>query len=298
MTRSSRLTLAIADLPIAVDLPAPAWAPALRERYAAFLAADRPTWQVTLALDPSLGDTDAAWVRHEGPQTTFRVAAYAGWIDLAGRQAWVSTPTEARAASALERTLAYVLMQTLPREHAGLLLHASGIVLDGQGHVFTGPSGAGKTTVVRLAQGYADVLSDENVVVRASAAPPAPQSGGRSAPPPEVGEPGGPWELLGTPFWGFSTPPELVRRVNRRVPLAAIYTLAHTPDFQLARLSPAEAVMALLGTEKVATERAESAVAWLAVAERLVAAVPVYRLGFRPAAELWEFLTSSLRGAS
>jgi hypothetical protein len=146
--------------------------------------------------------------------------------------------------------------------------------------------------VVRLAQGHAEVLSDENVVVQASIAPLAPQSGGRGAPPPEVGGLGGAWELISTPLWGFSTPPALVRRVNCRVPLAAIYTLAHTPDFQLARLSPAEAVMALLGTEKVATERAESAVAWLAVAERLVAAVPVYRLGFRPTTELWGFLTT------
>ncbi len=288
----SRLTLAIADLTIAVDLLAPAWTDGLRERYAAFQADDAaPAWQVTVALDPDLGDTGAAWVRHEGPRTIFRVAAFEGWIDLATQRATVCTPSEARAPSAVERTLAYILMQVLPREHTGLLLHASGIAMDGRGYVFTGPSGAGKTTVARLAQGYAEVLNDENVVVRAAPLLPRPPT-----PLPSGGDEAPGWNLESTPFWGTSTPPELIRRVNRCVPLAAIFTLAHTPDFRLTRLSPAEAVMALLGTEKVATERPESAAAWLTAAERLIATVPVYRLGFRPTAELWEFLATNDEG--
>ena len=50
--------------------------------------------------------------------------------------------------------------------------------------------------------------------------------------------------------------------------------------------------MALLTTEKVATERADSAAAWLAVAERLTARTPIYRLGFRPTPELWDFISA------
>jgi hypothetical protein len=76
------------------------------------------------------------------------------------------------------------------------------------------------------------------------------------------------------------------------VPLAAVYLLVHASGFELTRLAPAQAVMALLTTEKVATERADSAAAWLTVTERLVAQVPLYRLDFRPTAELWDFLAS------
>ena len=263
------ICLDIAGVTFAVQLPAPAWRPALAGRYAAFPGPSRAAWQVTVTHDPALAVVDSAWIRHDGPVTTYRVSDLAGRIDLEARRADVRIPSEARTASALERVIAYVCMQVLPREHAALWLHAAGIVRDGVGHVFFGASGAGKTTVAGLAAGYGQVLSDENVVVRLAASGP---------------------ELLSTPFWGQSTPPALICRVNRRAPLRALYALAQAPAFDLARLGPAEAVMALLGTEKVATERAASADARLAVAARLVAHVSVYRLGFRPDRDLWDFL--------
>jgi hypothetical protein len=162
----------------------------------------------------------------------------------------------------VERTLVYICMQALPREHAGLLLHACGVVRHGAGHVFVGPSGAGKTTVAQLAAGYGQVLSDENVVLRANTPGP---------------------ELWSTPFWGFSTPPELIARARVTAPLRAVYILAQTAGFTLTPLTPGKAVLALLSSEKVAVER-------LAAAQRLVERTPVYRLGFRPTSELWELL--------
>jgi hypothetical protein len=267
------LYLDVAGVTFAVELPLPGWRPALAERYSAFHGPSRAAWHVTVACDPALATTDAPWIRHDGPITTFRLSDHAGRIDLAARRAEVSTRSEARAAAALDRTLTYICMQALPRKHDGLLLHAAGIVLGGVGHVFAGASGAGKTTVARLAAARGEVLTDENVIIRLG--------------------PGGP-ELFSTPFWGHSTPPEMIRRTNCRVPLAAVYVLEHAPDFRLDPLGPAEAVMALLTTEKVATERADSAAAWLAVAERLIARAPVYRLGFRPTPQLWDFLRCTL----
>jgi len=181
--------------------------------------------------------------------------------------------TAERAAAAVERVLAYILMQALPRRGDALLLHAAGIVRGGRGYVLAGPSGAGKTTAAGLAAGRGEVLCDENVIVMLD---------------PATG-----WQVLSTPFWGHSTPPERVRRVNCRAPLHGIYLLTHAADFRCTRLAPAEAVMALLSTEKVAVERDESAEAWLAVADRLVTAVPVFRLEFRPTPELWDLLEQS-----
>lgn len=241
----------------------------IRERYAAFLSGAAPAWSIGVHLDPQQPVEIPGSVRHEGAVTRFHIRDYRGEINLAARTAWVSAPSRERVAPAVERALTYILVQALPREHDALLLHACGVVLEGRGYVFFGPSGAGKTTVARLADGHAEVLCDENVVLR----------------------PAGPgFEVLSTPLWGWSTPPEMIRRTNRATALAGLYTLTHAPDFGLARLAPAQAVAALLATEKVATERVESAAAWLAVAARIVERIPVHTLSFLPTTELWSFL--------
>ena len=151
------LCLDTAGVTFGIDLPAATWQAPVVERYAAFISATAAAWHVTLTHDPALGFAAAPWVRHEGPVTTFRVSDHAGRLDLAARTAEVSASSPARAGSALDRVLSYVCMQALPREGTGLLLHASGIVLDGAGYVFTGASGRGKTTVSRLAAGRAEL---------------------------------------------------------------------------------------------------------------------------------------------
>ncbi len=51
----------------------------------------------------------------------------------------------------------------------GFLLHAASAVRNGKAFVFAGVSGAGKTTLSRLAPADADVLSDEISYVRKEA---------------------------------------------------------------------------------------------------------------------------------
>ncbi len=165
------VTVAVAGVVAQVVLPERSWAAALRARYAAFPGDAPAAWRVTIERDPGQPYEDPGWARHEGERTVFHIYGYRGEIDLASRTARVTAPSRSRMASAFERTFAYILMQALPREHGALLLHACGVALDGRGHAFFGPSGAGKTTVARLAAGHAQVLCDENVVLRPVAGP-------------------------------------------------------------------------------------------------------------------------------
>ncbi|MGO8997470.1 MAG: hypothetical protein ACLQVI_29495, partial [Polyangiaceae bacterium] len=71
-------------------------------------------------------------------------------------------------------------------ERGGVLLHASSVVSNGRAFAFVGPSGAGKTTMARLAAPRA-VLSDEVTAVRPRGSRPATEPA---------------FDCFPTPFWG------------------------------------------------------------------------------------------------
>lgn len=268
----SGLSVGIGGVVFQIKLPSEDWCMLVRKQYAAFLLDGPAIWQVDIQFDPALTLVEVGWVRNQGDVTTFRLLSYQGWVDFHGRRAAIAAPSIENATSAVDRLLAYVLMHILPREQNALLLHGVGLTIQKQGHVFFGPSGAGKTTIATLALGQAELFSDENVVLSSPQSTPL---------------------LHSTPFWGHSTPEHLIQRTQRQAPLRALYGLRHGPDFHLEPMSSAESVVALLLTEKIAADRCESMTAWLAVVERVLAAVPVYTLTFRPTGELWSFLRSA-----
>ncbi len=268
------LSLTIAGVSFEVALPTEGWLVELASRYQPFLDPHAPPrWRVHLAQEQAAGPPETSWVTHEEQVTRFQIGAVGGVIDLSARQAEVQVTRPGQGSSAVDRALSFILMQDLPRTFDALLLHGVALVRKGRGLAHSGRSGVGKTTTARLAAGHADVLVDENLVV--SLAGPHPT-------------------LLSTPFWGNSTPRSMIQRVNRQAPLHALLLPEHGPDFALEPLARADAVLALLTTEKVAVERVSSAAAWLDTAEKLVSRVPTYRLHFRPTAELWPFLDAQL----
>ncbi len=266
------LTVDIGGVVILIGAPYVSWRDALVSRFSTFVSSSPPSWRVEIHHRAAPDGEGAQWIVHEGPRSRFRVSTYSGRVDLERCHAAIDAASEDHVFSAVDRILAYICMLVLPRQYDGLLLHAAGVVMDGVGHAFFGPSGAGKTTIASLVAGHAELLTDENVIVRMS---------------------GAGVDLLSTPFWGHSTPSHLVSRTNRRVPLGGLYALIQAPHFALTRLDPAQAIVALLGTEKVAIERVESASAWLTTAERLIDRVSVQSLAFRPTSDLWQFLRSS-----
>jgi hypothetical protein len=163
----------------------------------------------------------------------------------------------------LETVIRTSMMARLPLE-GGLPLHAAGIVVEGRGVAFFGPSGAGKTTLA--ATSPHPVLSDELVAVAAA----------------------DPFALVRSGFWG-----EGAGVARDPAPLCALVALDKGPRTVLERLSRQNAVRRVVGSITVPLVP----VLWtraLEVLAALVDAVPVYRLEWTPSAAPWAELASAL----
>lgn len=151
--------------------------------------------------------------------------------------------------------------------HNRVLLHSSGILVDGQTLLFSGRSGAGKTTAIWQLEHEHTVLSDELILLEWSPEEPTH------------------FVAHGTPFFGAWN--KLGAPVSG--PLHCIHFLRKTPQNELHALSPKDAfryatqVICFREPSPLLTQQL------LGVAERLA---PYCRLlGFRPTTELWDFLS-------
>jgi len=183
-----------------------------------------------------------------------------GWIDLSAGIAYVLL----RRAGNLENFLR-VLYARECLARGGLLLHASGVIRNGRGYVFFGPSGAGKTTVTRLSRDET-VLSDDLVIV-------APHHGCC-------------W-VYGVPFRGtMSEAP----RTNAAAPLCGLFALDKAPTHRVVELAPVYAVAQLAACVPFVMGQAAAAAQVVAICTALAAKVPVRTLHFRPDAGFWNLL--------
>ena len=156
-----------------------------------------------------------------------------------------------------------ILHTVLLAGQGGMLMHASSVVLDGRAYLFTGVSGAGKTTISRLAPESAHLLTDEMSFIRL-----------------EEGE----YFAYGTPFAG-----ELATSgVNMRAPLAGIFLLAQGPNNRIDPLTSSDAVRTLMANilyfakdDALTAKVFDNAIA-------LAARVPVQRLTFFPDGRVWD----------
>lgn len=156
-----------------------------------------------------------------------------------------------------------ILHTVLLAEQGGMLMHASSVVLDGRAYLFTGVSGAGKTTISRLAPDTAHLLTDEMSFIRL-----------------EDGE----YFAYGTPFAGELAIPG----ANMRAPLAGIFLLAQGPENRIDPLDASARVRGVMANilyfakdDALTSKVFDNAIA-------LAARVPVQRLTFFPDARVWD----------
>jgi len=145
----------------------------------------------------------------------------------------------------------------------GLLLHASAVVSGERAFLFPGPSGAGKTTIARLA-GQRSVLSDEIAAV-------FPHAGG--------------YGTAFTPFWGDLANE---RRMVAGAGVAGIFFPLADDEVRIERMTPARAIARLLPCvfRCFCEENLERSL--LDIAARLALAVPCALLRFRRDPRFWD----------
>lgn len=150
--------------------------------------------------------------------------------------------------------VAYRLLET-----GGALVHSAGVVEEGRAHLFLGPSGAGKTTLARLARnaGRAVLSDDMNAVVT-----PSGSRGFRVDRLPFAGDLGQTAESGGNH------------------PLAGLFRLEKGPEVRLEGLSAARALATLLACCPFVNADPHRREALEANLERVLASVAMGRLAF------------------
>ncbi len=158
-----------------------------------------------------------------------------------------------------------ILHTLLLAKEGGFLIHASSALRNGRAFLFAGVSGAGKTTMARLAPADAVLLTDEVSYVRKQVDA---------------------YHAFGTPFTGeLGIPGE-----NVSAPVGALYLLAKGPANRIDPLEPAEALRALLGNILFFAKDAGLVRSVFEIACDFIRRVPVQRLTFVPDGRVWEMI--------
>ena len=254
----------LGGLPAELELPA-AIAEPLGARYAGYPAAGEPVLWAKAALIPGLSvevddrDYPAAVATWDGARYRIRRRDLDATLDLESGELTI----RARPAHwVVESALRVAVSLLLPRRN-GLLLHASGVVEAGRGHVFAGRSGAGKTTMVRLLAPRPP-LGDDLVAL-------LPDGDG--------------FRVHATPFAGEYGPVAC-----RSAPLGRLYFLEQAVENRLSLLDRAAARTLVLRNTLAYVRDPITARALQEVAGRLVEAVPCCRLRFRREPAIGELL--------
>ena len=267
------LVIEIGGMPVRVNTTDADFLAMLHERYSGFCHSSGEAeleFDVDLIepgkVEPGFADP-AAEVRvthHMGRWSLTRGDFRAEWEPAAGR-GWIRQSANPYSIDAVLRIVHTLVLA----RQGGFLLHAASALRNGKAFLFAGVSGAGKTTISRLAPADVTLLTDEISYVRRRG-----EGNNRS------------YVAFGTPFTG-----ELAKLgENVSAPVAALYLLAQGPENRIDPVEPAQAARSLLANVLFFAEDEALVQAAFHSAFEFVSHVPVARLTFVPDARVWEMI--------
>jgi len=266
------LSIEIGGIPIRVNTTDADFLNMLQNRYAGFVGSSEHA-----AIE---FDVDLFTPGFVDPDADVRVTQRAGkWALERGdfRAEWeparrTGTIRQSANPYSIDAVLRIVHTLVLAQE-GGFLMHAASAIRNGKAFLFAGVSGAGKTTISRLAPSDATLLTDEISYVRKD---------GRK----DVKKQNLSYVAFGTPFTG-----ELAKLgENVSAPISALYLLAQGPENRIDPVAPGQAVRELLANVLFFAEDQELVQRSFHAACEFVSRVPVSRLTFVPDARVWEMI--------
>lgn len=260
----SAVVVEIGGLPIRLRSSDPDLLHLLRERYAGYLGSSNQAsfdFEVEISPpEPESVDEDVQVTWDSGRWLMTRGDFRAEWnpSSLHGRIQQTVNPYSLDSVLRIVHTL-------LLAQKGGFLVHASSAIRNGRAFLFSGVSGAGKTTISRLAPPDAALLTDEiSYVTREN----------------------GTYFAIGTPFFG-----QLARAgENLKAPIDTFYLLAKGPENKIEPIADAGAVRALMANILFFARDPKFVELVFDAALDFIGRIPVRRLTFAPDARVWELI--------
>jgi hypothetical protein len=265
VSRSDGIAVDIGGMPILLRTQDAAFRALLASRYAGFVgSSSSPRFEFDVDLvAPSAemeSEEDVQVKMEDGQWRLQRGDFRAQWDPRAG----YGRIRQSANPYSIDSVLRIVHTLILARE-GGFLVHAASAVRNGRAFLFSGVSGAGKTTISRLTPPDAVLLTDEISYVRRD---------------------GEEYRACGTPFAG-----ELARvGENRSAPIASLFFLDKGPQNRIESVDPPEAVRCLLRNILFFAEDTELVKLVFRSACEFVDRVPVKRLTFLPDERVWNMI--------
>lgn len=257
------VTVEIGGIPLSLKCDDANFCSLIERRYAGFLDPKaEPEFELEFDLtEPSDPSDEDARVFRKGPVWFMqRGDFYAEWNVESRRGCVRQSPNPYSLDSVLR-----ILHSLVLADEGGFLLHAASAVRDGRAFLFSGVSGAGKTTIARLAPGDVNVLTDEISYLRRC---------GRG------------YRAYGTPFAG-----ELARAgENLSAAIDTLYFLVQGTENRVEPITPNDAVRALLRNILFFAHDRELVRRVFDAALQFVSTVNVARLVFTPDQRAWELV--------